>query len=85
MESKIKMEGKWAEYEGSIMNANKNASLNDLESALEDWLVENNSYVTEAGEVESWNGGGKKDIYKQVKEKIAELKQVDIYNKEKSE
>lgn len=84
-ETKIKMEGKWAEYEGAIMNANKNASLTDLESALEDWLVEKDTFVTEAGEVESWNGGNKKDIYKQVKEKIAELKQVDIYNGEKLE
>lgn len=81
-ESKIKRDGKWEEYESSIMNANKNAALVDLESALEEWLVQQDSFVTEQGDVESWNGGNKKDIYKQVKERIAELKAVDIYNKE---
>ena len=82
-ESKIKRDGKWEEYEGGIMNANKNASLDDLESALEEWLIQDDTFVTEQGDVESWNGGNKKDIYKQVKERIAELKAVDIYNKEK--
>lgn len=84
-ESKIKRDGKWEEYESGIMNANKNASLDDLESALEDWLIQQDTFVTEQGDVESWNGGNKKDIYKQVKERIAELKAVDIYNKEKTE
>lgn len=82
-ESKIKRDGKWEEYEGGIMNANKNAALLDLESALEEWLTQDDTFVTEQGDVESWNGGNKKDIYKQVKERIAELKAVDIYNKEK--
>lgn len=82
-ESKIKRDGKWEEYEGGIMNANKNAALDDLENALEDWLVEEDTFVTEQGDVEAWNGGNKKDIYKQVKERVAELKAVDIYNKEK--
>lgn len=78
-ESKIKRDGKWEEYESSIMNANKNAALVDLESALEEWLVQQDSFVTEQGDVESWNGGDKTGIYKQVKERIAELKAVDIY------
>lgn len=81
-EGEIKRQGKWEEYEGDIMNANKNAALVDLESALDGWLVQDDTFVTEQGDVESWNGGNKKDIYKQVKERIAELKAVDIYNKE---
>jgi hypothetical protein len=84
-EAEIKRQGKWVEYEGGIMNTNKNAALVDLEGALESWFVQDDSFVTEQGDIESWNGGNKKDIYKQVKERIAELKQVDIYNKEKSE
>lgn len=81
-ETEIKRQGKWEEYESGIMNANKNASLNDLERALEDWLVQEDTFVTEAGDVENWNGGDKSGIYKEVKERIAELKAVDIYNKE---
>lgn len=78
-EAEIKKEGKWEEYESSIMNANKNAALQDLENALEEWLVQDDSFVTEQGDVENWNGGDKTGIYKQVKERIAELKKLDIY------
>jgi hypothetical protein len=31
MEAKIRLEGKWDEYEKGIMNANKNADVNDFE------------------------------------------------------
>lgn len=78
-EASIKREGKWEEYESTIMNANKNAALQDLENALEEWIVQEDSFVTEQGDVESWNGGDKTGIYKQVKERIAELKKIDIY------
>jgi hypothetical protein len=78
-ESEIKRLGKWEEYESEIMNANKNAALVDLESALDSWLVQDDTFVTEQGDVESWNGGDKTGIYKQVKERIAELKKLDIY------
>jgi len=78
-EAEIKQQGKWEDYESDVMNSNKNAALNDLESALEEWLTQDESFVTEQGDVESWNGGNKKDIYKQVKERIAELKKIDIY------
>jgi hypothetical protein len=64
------------------MNLNKNAELSDLEQALEQWVTEKDSFVSEAGEVEKWGGGDKTAIYKQVKEEIAKLKERDIYNGE---
>jgi hypothetical protein len=82
MESEIKRKGKWEEYSRNIMNLNKNAELNDLEQALEQWVTEKDSFVSEAGEVEKWGGGDKTAIYKQVKEEIAKLKERDIYNGE---
>jgi len=85
VEGQIRREGRWSEYESQIINANKNASLDDLERALEEWLVEEDTFVTEQGDIESWDGGNKKDIYKQVKKRITDLKSVDIYNKEKIE
>ena len=85
MESEIKREGRWDEYCANIMNLNKNAELDDLERALEQWVTEKDSFVSEAGEVEKWSGGDKKDIYKQVKEEIAELKKRDIYKGENTE
>jgi hypothetical protein len=78
-EQKIKLEGKWDDYSSAIMNANKDAMVGELERALEDWMQETSSYVTEQGDVENWGGGDKKETYKQVKERIAELKKLDIY------
>jgi hypothetical protein len=80
MESEIKRLGKWDEYSANIMNRNKNAELDDLEVALEQWVDEQDSFVSEQGEVEKWGGGDKNAIYKQVKAEIAELKKRDIYN-----
>lgn len=82
MESEIKRLGKWDEYSKNIMNRNKNAELDDLEQALEQWVGERDSYVSESGEVEKWGGGDKTDVYKQVKEEITKLKERDIYNGE---
>jgi len=84
-EAEIRRQGKWEEYEGSIINANKNAALSDLEKALDEWLVQEDTFVTEAGDVESWKGGDKSGIYKQVKERIAELKKIDIYKQNNTE
>ena len=85
MESEIKRQGKWDEYCANIMNLNKNAELDDLERALEQWVTEKDSFVSEAGEVEKWGGGDKTDVYKQVKAEIAELKKRDIYKGENTE
>ena len=74
MESEIKREGKWEEYESGVMNDNKNAMLDDLEMALENWVEEKDTFVSESGEVEKWGGGDKTSIYKEVKEQIAKLK-----------
>jgi len=80
MESEIKRLGKWDEYCADIMNRNKNAELDDLEAALEQWVDESDSFVSEQGEVEKWGGGDKKAIYKQVKTELVELRKRDIYN-----
>ena len=74
MESEIKREGKWEEYESGVMNDNKNAMLDDLEMALENWVEEKDTFVSESGEVEKWGGGDKTSIYKEVKEQIVKLK-----------
>lgn len=80
MESEIKRLGKWDEYCANIMNLNKNAELDDLELALEQWVEEKDTFVSEMGEVEKWSGGSKTSVYKQVKEEIAKLRERDIYN-----
>ena len=79
MEAKIKLEGKWDDYAKNIMNSNKNASLEEFENALDSWLEDKDTFVTEQGDIESWQGGDKTELYKQLKEKISELREKDIY------
>ena len=72
MEAKIKREGKWDEYEKQMMNANKNSMIDDFEASVEEFLkMQNESYFTEQGDIESW-GGGKinEEEIKNVKEYI---------------
>ena len=80
MESELKRLGKYEEYVANIGNQNKNAQLDDLEAALEQWVDEKETFVSEMGEVQKWGGGSKNAIYKQVKEEIARLRKQDIYN-----
>jgi hypothetical protein len=84
MESEIKRQGKWKEYESGVMNENKDAMLDDLERALENWVDEKDTFVSESGEVEKWGGGDKANVYKQVKDEIAKLRKQDIYKGENS-
>jgi len=79
METKLKARGEFDDYQKNILNSNKNASLEEFEQAVESWLQDKNTYITEQGDIESWQGGDKTKIYKQIKEKIDELKRTDIY------
>ena len=79
MEAKIKLEGKWDEYAKNQMNANKNAALEDFEKALEAWMQERDTFVSEAGDIESWTGGDKKKMFEEIKANLDKLKKVDIY------
>jgi hypothetical protein len=79
MEAKLKLEGKYEQYEKNILNMNKNASLEEFEQALDSWLEEKDTFVTEQGDIESWQGGDKTQVYKELKEKIQEFRKTDIY------
>ena len=79
METKLKAEGKYEDYEKNILNSNKNASLEDFERALDAWLEEKDTFVSEQGDIENWSGGDKTKAYEEIKKKIQEWKKVDIY------
>jgi len=79
MEDKVKLEGKWDDYAKNVINSNKNASLEEFEEALESWLQDKDTYVSEQGDIESWQGGDKTKLYQDIKQKIEELKRTDIY------
>ena len=80
MEAKIKLDGKWDEYQSQMMNSNKNAMVDDFEKAIEDfYTTKSESYVTEQGDVETWSGGKiNEDEIKQVKEYIKKLRETEI-------
>jgi hypothetical protein len=77
-ETKIKIEGKWEEYKSDIINSNKNATLQDFELALESWMQENNTFVTENGDVEDWTKVDKTKVYAEIKSNIEKLKNTRI-------
>jgi hypothetical protein len=79
MEDKLKAEGKFEDYQKNILNSNKNASLEDFERALDSWLEEKDTFVSEQGDIESWSGGDKQAIHEELKKRIQEWKKQDIY------
>ena len=80
MEAKIRLEGKWDEYEKGIMNANKNADVNDFESAFNEYInTKAESYITEQGDIETWSGGKiNEEEIKHVKEYIKKMRETEI-------
>ena len=78
-ETRLKTQGRFEEYEKAILNGNKNAILHDLEQALDSWMIESTSFVSEDGVVEDWSGG-KKDVanYDEFKEAIKKAKEQEI-------
>ena len=65
-ENEIRNKGLWETYEKNIMKSNVLDALQDLKFELYD-LVEqsNNDYITESGDIESWNGGLDKEKTKE--------------------
>lgn len=78
MEAEIKKQGNWQAYVSNQRNLNKTANLEDFERFLESWMLQKDSFVSEGGDVESWSGGDKTTIYKEVKEWIEEQKSLDL-------
>jgi hypothetical protein len=80
MESKLRLEGKYEEYERNLLNKNKNAELDDMTAMLDDWANQRDeSFITEAGDVEQWSGGeDRHELIKNIKENIKKLRNTDI-------
>tara|TARA_R110000764_G_scaffold97017_2_gene181118 strand:+ start:370 stop:960 length:591 start_codon:yes stop_codon:yes gene_type:complete len=77
MEGKLKIEGKYDEYERNAIANNAEAYSDHLESYLMEALnTSNTQYVSERGEVERWKGGiDKEKLTKEIKESIVEFKE----------
>ena len=80
MESKLKLEGKYKEYESRLLNLNKNAEMDDMLAMLDDWANQrDDAFITEAGDIEQWSGGeNRHEIVKQLKENIKKFRDTQI-------
>jgi hypothetical protein len=78
-ETRLKIEGKYEQYEKKILNINKNDLLTDLEAGLEQWVNEKDTFVSEDGVVESWSStNNNKEVYKEIKQRLKKLKDEEI-------
>lgn len=73
-EDALKRVGQWEEYAETIYKNNRETYIEDVEKALEAWYNENESYISEQGDVQSWVGGNKKDMYDQIKAQLNKIK-----------
>ena len=80
MEHKLRMEGKYEAYEKQMLNDNKNATIDDAEQMFDEYFnSKNNTYVTEAGDIEKWDGGSiDPEVIKLIKGNIKRLRKLEI-------
>jgi hypothetical protein len=78
MESELKMQGKYEEYEQNMIRNNARYFAENVSSGLDQFLDDliNESYVTEDGTIQNWVGNGldKEGIKKDILEKLNKLK-----------
>ena len=61
-ETKLKIEGKWEDYIKEIHNKEIDQTIEEYKNFMEDMFSESNdSFVTEAGDIQKWVGGIDKD------------------------
>jgi len=78
-ETKLRQQGKFEEYQRSILNANKDALLDETLEAIDAWANVKDTFVNEAGDVENWGGGAvDKEEVVRLKEYVQELKNKSI-------
>lgn len=65
-ETSLKLKGEWESYTKDMFNQEIDNQIEEYKSFIEDKLLEsNNSFVTEAGDVEKWVGGIDKERAKE--------------------
>ena len=72
-EHKLRKEGKLEETEQQITNDHVDGITKDFEVWFNELLNTNDSFVTEQGDVEKWDGSGKEQLIKQKEEALKYL------------
>ncbi len=73
-EAELKKQGKLQEFEDKVVNANIEGVTKDLEVWFDELINEKQSFITEAGDVEKWDGSGKTQLLKYKEEALEYLK-----------
>jgi hypothetical protein len=72
-ESEIKKQGLWEEYEKNIINSDIDSVVKEFMIWSDEIINEDESYITENGDVESWIGKGKEVLLQNRDETIKYL------------
>ena len=79
-ETKLKLEGKFEEYQRNINKQGVTYHIKEMENVLLELVMDqsNESFVTEAGDIETWKGKGfdKQKVVEDIQEYIKKLKDV---------
>ena len=77
METQLKMEGKYEEYAQRMVTKNIITHIEEAEQFIEEFAsMGKDTYVTEQGDIEDWEGGTDKDkMVKEMKKGLQEMKE----------
>jgi hypothetical protein len=73
-EHQLRKEGKLEAFEKDVINQHLEGTINDFEVWFDELINTNNSFVTEQGDVEKWDGDGKSQLLKYKEEALEYLK-----------
>lgn len=76
-ETKLRLEGKYEEYEKNYINGNFNSYLNEIENSLDDLIsITHDSYINENGDIEDWgtNSINHQNIKEKIKKEIEQIR-----------
>jgi bacterioferritin-associated ferredoxin len=80
METELKRDGKWDEYQRNITKSSTKLLIKEMESLLLEVMLDSGkeSFITEAGDIEEWRGGvvDKTKIAENIQEYIKKLKDI---------
>ena len=82
---KMQKDGTYEEWHREFDSENFNAYIQDIQEEYEDWLDKRNSnhYITEAGQIEDWNGGqSSEEVAKQFYKTIEKVQENRNENKQ---
>jgi hypothetical protein len=74
VESKLRREGKLEETEKQVINQHLEGTIKDFEVWIDELINTNESFITEQGDVEKWDGNGKTQLLKYKEEALEYLK-----------